>query len=170
MFSSKGCYKRINKIHERSFRLILNDYESSFNSLLSTLNEKTIYQRCINVLLTEVYKYLNGYSPDLMNEVFYLRQNHYNLRNFNAFATDNPGNKYLLNSSVYRTNQLWQTLPSEIKDYASLQFFKDKIKTWHCDICQCQTCSRYIANIGYIQFDFPVTQSRQEAKLHHCNI
>ena len=51
-----GCYKRINKIHERSIRLIL----------------------CINVLLTEVYKYLNGYSSDLMNEVFYLCPNYYN--------------------------------------------------------------------------------------------
>ena len=70
MFSSKGCYKRINKIHERSPRLILNDYESSFNSLLSTLNEKAINQRCINVLLTEVYKYLNDHSPELMYEVF----------------------------------------------------------------------------------------------------
>ena len=64
---SKGCYKRINKIHERSLRLIINDYESSFDSWSSTLNEKTIHQRCINVLLTEVYIYLNGYSPDLMN-------------------------------------------------------------------------------------------------------
>ena len=35
MFSSKGRYKRINKIHERSLRLIINDYESSINSLLS---------------------------------------------------------------------------------------------------------------------------------------
>ena len=35
-----------------------------------------------------------------MNEVFYWRQNHYNLRNFSVFATDNPRNKYLLNSSV----------------------------------------------------------------------
>ena len=145
MFSSKGCYKRINKIHERSLRLILNDYESSFDSLLSTLNEKTIHQRCINVLLTEVYKYLNGYSPDLMNEVFYLRQNHYNLRNFNVFATDNPRNKYLLNSSVYRANQLWQTLPSEIKGCASLQLSKDKIKTWRCERYQCQIYLRYIA-------------------------
>ena len=32
MFSSKGCYKRINKIHEMSLRLILNDYELSFDS------------------------------------------------------------------------------------------------------------------------------------------
>ena len=28
-----------------------------------------------------------------MNEVFYLRQNHYNLRNFDVFATDNPRKK-----------------------------------------------------------------------------
>ena len=76
MFSSKGWCKRINKIHETSLRLILSDSESSFDSFLSTLNEKTIHQHCINVLLTEVYKYLNGYSLDLMNEVFYLRQNY----------------------------------------------------------------------------------------------
>ena len=42
MFSSKGCYKRINKIHERSLRVILNDYESSFDSLLSTLKKQFI--------------------------------------------------------------------------------------------------------------------------------
>ena len=67
MFSSKGGYKRINKIYKRTLRLILNDYESSFDSLLSILNEKTIHQRCINVLLTEAYKHLNGYSLDLMS-------------------------------------------------------------------------------------------------------
>ena len=96
MFSLKMCYKIINKIHERSLRLIFNDYESLFDNLLSTLNEKTIYQRCINALLTEVYKYLNRYSSDLMNKVFYLSQNHYNLRNFNVFVTGNPRNKYLI--------------------------------------------------------------------------
>ena len=60
-----------------------------------------------------------------------------------------PRNKYLLNYSAYGANQLWQTLPFEIKDCASLQLFKDKIKTWLCDRCQCQICSRYIANAGY---------------------
>ena len=109
MFSLKRYYKKINKIHEKSFKLVFNDYESSFDWLFCTLNEETIDQRCINVLLTRVHKYLNGFSPDLMNEVFYLRQNHYNLRNFNVFATDNPGYKYLLNSSAYLLNQLWLT-------------------------------------------------------------
>ena len=122
-------YKRINKIQERSLRFIPNDFESSFDSLLFTLNEKTIHPRCISILLTKLNKYLNGYFPNLMNEVFYLRQNYYNLSNLNVSATDNPRNKYLLDSSVYRANQLWQTLTSEIKGCASLQLFKDKIKT-----------------------------------------
>ena len=104
MFSSKGFYKRINKINERSLKLIFNAYESSFDSLLSTLNEKTIHQQCINVL--QIYKYLNDYSPDLINEVFYLRRSHCNWRIFNALATNNLRNKYLLKFSVYQANQL----------------------------------------------------------------
>ena len=61
MFSSKGCYKRINEIHERSLRLILNDYDSSFDSLLSTLNEKndssTLHKRVTNRSL-QIFKRL----------------------------------------------------------------------------------------------------------------
>ena len=161
MFFSKGCYKRINKIHVRSLRLILNDYESSFNSLLSTLNGKTIHQRCKNVLLAEVYKYLNGYSRDLMNEVFYSRQNHYNLRNFNVFATYNPRNKYLSNSSIYRMNQLWQTVPSEIKGYASLQLFKDKNQ---------KLGAVRDVNVRCILSMLVIFSKKQEAKSHRCKL
>ena len=125
IFSSKGCYKRINKIRERSLSLILNDYKSSFDSLLSTLNEKTIHQRYINVLLTEVYKYLNGYSPDLMNEVFYLRQKHYNLRNFNVFATDNPRSLLLQKCKI-------RTLKMKLINYVTFTCFNvfDVIRTF----------------------------------------
>ena len=42
-------------------------------SALTLLNEKTIYQRCINFLMTEVSKYVNRLSPDLINEVFRLK-------------------------------------------------------------------------------------------------
>ena len=70
-----------------------------------------------------------------MNEIFYFHQNKHNLRNFNVFAIDNPGNKCLLNVSVYRANQLWQTQPSEIIDCTSLQIFKEKIKTCRYNRC-----------------------------------
>ena len=54
--------------------------------------------------MTEVFKYLNGLSPDLMNEVFRLKSNN-NLRNFNKFETYIPKTKSSLNSCVYRVNQ-----------------------------------------------------------------
>ena len=63
-----------------------------------------------------------------MNEVFYLRQNNSNLRILNVFAKDNPSYKFSWNSSVYRANQLWQTLSSEVKNCPSLQRFKKKSK------------------------------------------
>ena len=56
MFTSKGCNKRLDRKHERFLRLIFNDYESSFYDMVSTLNEKTIHQRCIDDFLSEVYK------------------------------------------------------------------------------------------------------------------
>ena len=79
--------------------------------MLGTLNEKTIHQQCTDRLLTEVYKFLNDYSPDIMNAVFHLRQDTYNLQNFHALTTDVPRNNCMLNSVVYRANQLRKTLP-----------------------------------------------------------
>ena len=75
--------------------------------MLSTLNEKTIHLRCINVLLTVVYKYINGISPELMNEIFCLRQNHYNLRNLYVLATNIPRKKFMSNSIIYQTINLF---------------------------------------------------------------
>ena len=58
---------------KKFLRLVLNDHQSTLDEMLDTLNENTIHQQCIDRLLTEVYKLLNGYSPDIMNDVFHLR-------------------------------------------------------------------------------------------------
>ena len=113
MFTSKGCNIKIDKIQQEILlRLIRIDYESSLYDMVSTLNERNNRQHCINFLLTEVYKYLNSLSPELMNKAFNLLQNHYKLRN--------------LILSIYvkfyclLSKKIWQTLPSEVKDYPSL--------------------------------------------------
>ena len=43
--------------------------------------------------MIEVYKYVNGLSPDIMNTIFKLRQDTYNLRNFIIFDCQNPKTK-----------------------------------------------------------------------------
>ena len=92
--------------------------------MLDTLNEKTIHQQCIDQS-TKVYKFLNGCSPEIMNDVFHQRQNTYNLPNFHAFATGLPRSNCMLNSVVYRTNQVRETLLFDLKNSS---FFKKRIK------------------------------------------
>ena len=72
-------------MNERALRITLDDYISSLSHLVTLLNERTIHQRCINLLIIEVFKYRNGLLPDLINEIFRLKSNFENLRNFNQF-------------------------------------------------------------------------------------
>ena len=80
--------------------------------------------------MIEVYKELNGYSSDIMNDIFKLRKNTYNLRNFHIFQNENPRSlKYGLDVFPYRTSQLWQQVPTDIREAASLTLFKNCINT-----------------------------------------
>ena len=50
----------------------------------------------------------------------------------------------------YCAPQLWNLVPTEIKDTPFLSTFKKKIKSWHCDNCPCRLCKTYIANVGFV--------------------
>ena len=101
--------------------------------------------------MIEVYEYLNGHSPDIMNDFFKLRENIYNIRNFHIFQTEHPCSpKYGLEAIPYRANQLWQQVPTDIREVASLAFFENCIETWKCEDCLCRSCRLFIQNVGYI--------------------
>ena len=124
MFCSTKSTKKINAVHERSLRIIRNDYESLYPLLLEEALQIAFHQRCINSLMIEVYKYLNGHSPDIMN-IFKLRENTYNLRNSHIFQTENPRSlKYGHDAILYRASQLRQQVPIDIREAASLTLFK----------------------------------------------
>ena len=65
MFCTKHSLGRINSIHEGSLRLIQQNYTFDFEVLLENGNEKQVHQKFIKPLMIEVYKYLNGLSPDI---------------------------------------------------------------------------------------------------------
>ena len=46
-----------------------NGCKLSYEELLDLTNEISPYQRRLNFLMTEVYKFLSGLSPDIMNDV-----------------------------------------------------------------------------------------------------
>ena len=95
MFCTKHSIGGINSIYERCLRLIQQNYTSEFKVLLENENEKQAHQKCIELLMIEVYKYLNGLSPDIISNIFKLRENTYNLRNFHILNLRIPEQKSL---------------------------------------------------------------------------
>ena len=83
--------------------------------LLEEVHQVTFHRRCISSLRIEVYKYLNGHSPGIVNDIFMVRENMYNRRNFHIFQTEHPYLlKYRLDVIRYRASQLWQQVPTDI--------------------------------------------------------
>ena len=57
MFCTKYFIGRINNIHEQYLRrLVQQNYTSDFEILLEDAHETSIHQKCIELLIMEVYK------------------------------------------------------------------------------------------------------------------
>ena len=64
---------KINRLRKRCLRMIYNDKISNFEELLNKDNSVSIHHNNIHALAIEMYKVVNDMSPDIMNEVFKLR-------------------------------------------------------------------------------------------------
>ena len=69
MFCIKRSTGRINGIHERCLHLIQQNYTSGFEVLLENSNEKPVHQKCTELLMIQIYKYLNSLSSDIMSDI-----------------------------------------------------------------------------------------------------
>ena len=57
-----------------------NNYELSYEELFDLTNQISPHQRCLNSLMTDAYKCLNGISPDIMNDILAVSKQQYNTR------------------------------------------------------------------------------------------
>ena len=136
MFCFRQSNNLINKVHERALKLIYQDI-SNFEVLLEKQHDFSIHQRNLQVLMTEIYKIVNGIAPPIMNSLFTFCLNQHNLRNFQELWTEKRNTvNYGLDTVTYRTPIIWEKLPSEYKLSGFLTAFKSKINSWKCEICR----------------------------------
>ena len=141
----------INKIHERTLRLILNDHTSNTDTLLQNNNDTCNHHRNIQTLMVEIYKIKNNLNPPVMDFIFERRNNTYNLRNFQEFAMKRKRTvKMGLETLKYRSPQLWSILPENLKQINSPVQLKESIRKWDCIDCPCRLCKLYLPNIGFL--------------------
>ena len=150
MFTSRYLNNALNNIHERAPRLIYNDHGKSFSSILTENNLKTIHQKILEFLAIEIYKFQNGLSPPIMNDVFFSRQNICNLRKFQELSTSTKNTvNFGMETISYRGPQLWDLIHNNIKSEPTLELLKKKIK-WKCEPCPCRMCETYLQHTGFI--------------------
>ena len=77
MFHSRSLNNKINWLHERCLRIIYNDERSTFEELLAKDNSVSVQHNNIHVIANEMYKVVNGISPEIINKVFKLRKETY---------------------------------------------------------------------------------------------
>ena len=136
----------INKLHERSLGIALNDCSSNFNILLENNNDISNHHRNIQALLIEVFKMKNELAPPIMEPILNKRFNTYNLRNFPEFAKERKKTVwYGLETFSYRYPQLCSVLPESLKEMNSLSQFNGI-----CRDCPCRLCKVYIQNLGFL--------------------
>ena len=142
VFCSKAANNKINKTHKRALRVLYDEYESTFEQLLENSGTKTIHQRNLQFLMTEIYKTLNNLNPAYMAEFFIKKNLPYNLRKKDLCKL--PAAKSLMfgtSSLSFKGSLLWNTLRDNVKGAITIQKFKKEIRHWDGKNCTCHICT-----------------------------
>ena len=132
MFHSRTLNNKINRLHKRCLRIICNDNTSSFTDLLQIDNSVSVYHRNIQVLATELYKFINGLCPKLVSDCSKLNNmTVYNTRNRSTFYSW-PVHTVLhgTESLSHLGPKIWVLVSSDMKNLSTFQYqaFKKAIK------------------------------------------
>ena len=86
-----------------------------------------------------MYKTMNDLAPEYLQSLFSQRHSAYGLRNSEGRLTlSKPSTNYLKRSFSYSGAMLWNNLPKNLKNAASVEHFKRNIKKV-ADVLVCRT-------------------------------
>ncbi len=142
---SKTDTKKVEKVQERELCFIYRKFESDYKSLLNLAECSSLYMDRLRAIVTEVYKAINGMSPEYLQDLFVIQANVHDLRDNNKMKLYKfKIMTYGKHSIKYATGILWNSINEDIKNTDNVNVFKRKIKNWQGPICHCGECLIYI--------------------------
>ena len=121
---------KLQKLQNRAARVITKSpFDVSSNYLLSTLSWERLPLRLKKQKALMMYKTMNDLAPEYLQSLFSQRHSAYNLRYSEGRLTlSKPSTNYLKRSFSYSWAMLWNNLPKNLKNAASVENFKRNIK------------------------------------------
>ena len=133
---------KVEKIQKRALRVIMNDYESSYQDLLIKSGQPLMFVSRLRSIACEVYKSIHKLNPSFLHDLFTYKHTGYeSRRKIKLHQRLVKTQTYGIRSVRYEGAQLWNKLPPEIIKAESFQTFKSLIKKWEGPQCQCGFCS-----------------------------
>ena len=106
------------------------DYKSKFDELQEKDSSFSVYYRIIQTLAIEIFKFLNGLCPQIMNEVFQVKSlAPYYLRDKSELYSKNPKTvTYETESVSFMTPKIWSIVLQKLKKLSISTFFQKRYK------------------------------------------
>jgi hypothetical protein len=123
---------KLEKLQERSLRIIYKDYDSSYLELLGTTGNQTLATRRIKSILLEVFKSLNKLNAKCLHDLFILKDVPYNMRFQHIELPVRRTTRFGIRTFSYVGSHLWNYVISK-ENYLShltLDEFKQFLKRW----------------------------------------
>ena len=79
-FCSKSNSEKLEKLQFRALRFVFNDYEASYENLLSRVNMTTLHLNRMKNIAIETYKCRNSRSPEYIRDLVNYESSNYNFR------------------------------------------------------------------------------------------
>ena len=125
MFHSRELNDCANQIHERSLRLVYKN--ATYDKHLQKDNSVWVQHRNLKFLAIEIFKGKNELAPNIMKEVFQIREHLYNFRSeTSTFMIQKVRTAYCgFNSGTFLATRICEQVPEAVRCCSSL---KEKIK------------------------------------------
>ena len=137
--SSCKSIRKIEKIQKRCLRIVLNDYECNYETLLRNSNKPTMEIRRLRTLAVEIFKTLNEINPPYTKTIFMPKENS-KVRQNDIIVKRINASRFGIQNLRSLGPKIWNNLPSNIKSETLFPKFKEYIKTWLGPKYRCKVC------------------------------
>ena len=131
-FCGKTNNKKLEKIQERSLRILYNDYDSIYEDLLCNNRSSTLLLSRLKTLLLETFKSLRHTNAECLHDIFNPKMSPYDLRTTDIVQPKRNTTTHGLRSFSYLGSRLWNNLVNDFPFLCHVDYngFKEFIKDW----------------------------------------
>ena len=135
-FCPETSSAKMEKFQYRALRLVFNDFDSSYETLLERVNMPTLHISRIRLIAIETFKILRKMSTVYLQDLLSYKNSMYSFR-VPRVRTTKYGKSF-----CYEAAGVWNSLPNDLRKVEDFKGFRRLVSTWSGSSCKCSMCKK----------------------------